>query len=395
MSDLPVVSVWSDEGAYWQKRGNITGYQSLSVEPRYRDAGPWSMTMAYNRQALKILKDRLITVDWRGWRLMTGGVTTFNPGSDEETGDPMLNVSGVDVFSRLGWALAFPDPAALLTNQPYPDPTVPITTPPARGTYKAPAETLVLDLIGGNFRDRYGAAVTIPVSLGRGVTVPARPRFDNLLELVGKKARRGGVGVRMGLVNTSGTRAEMTIEAFVPVDRSKRVRLSQKVGNLRSWSQTDTAPTATKVLVGGAGEGTTRVWRAVTTPESVAAANAWGGHREAFVEGPDSFDNPELDQAGEEALDSGAETTNLAITAAEAAGLQAFRDYQVGDRATAELLTGVSIVDIITAITVTVGDSGADVTPTFGDPDATDPRASQAQIIRGLRRDIRRLQARR
>lgn len=395
LPDLPQVAVWSFEGTEWAWRGQITGYQSATVAPRLLDAGVWSLSMPYDEQALRVLADRVVTFDWRGVRLMTGLITTFNPGSDDQTGAPVLNVSGVDALAVIGWKLAYPNPAVSLAQQPYPDPTVPITTPPAPGTYRGPAETVVSQLVAGNLRDRAGVQVTLPPSQGRGAVVSARPRFDNLLELVTRNAKRGGIGLQMGLVNRTGTRAAMTLTAYQPVDLTARVRLSEKAGTLRSWSQTDTAPTATAALVGGAGDGATRVWRQVTTAASVAAAGQWGGHREVFVDGPDSFDNPELDQAGLEALDSGAATTNLSVTAAEAEGLMAFRDYNVGDKVTARLLTGVSVADVITAITVTVSDTGVDVAPAFGDPDATSPVQRRNQIIRAVRRDVKRLQTRR
>ena len=112
-------------------------------------------------------------------------------------------------------------------------------------------------------------------------------------------------------------------------------------------------------------------------------------------EGPDSTDLAELEEAGDEALDQGAATTTLALTSAEAEGLLAFTHYNVGDTATAELLTGLEVVDVISAITVTVGDTGIDVTPVFGDPDSLDPQMKLSQMIAAQRAHIRAIEQRR
>ncbi|MGH3497860.1 MAG: Gp37-like protein [Nocardioidaceae bacterium] len=377
---LPVVTVWRDTGTAWALAGQVATFDTLTFEPRHLDPGTWSMTMPYDGQATAITRDRLVAVDWRGVR-STWCVESFVPSSDAN-GQPILTVGGPGALSVVGRALAWPNPTAAIGSQP------------TAGDYAGPTETVLHDLIAQNLRDRYGARVTVAASAGRGTVLTAvRPRFDNLLELVEKKGRFGGVGVSAGLVSTSGTRADLRVGFYVPVDKSGRVRLSARSGTLRQWTQTETAPTVTSVLVGGAGSGTGRVFRQVTTTDSVASATAWGGHREVFVDDSGSSDAAELDQAGQTALKAGVDTTTLALVAGEAEGLKAFRDYAPGDTATGEVLTGVSVTDVITAITVSVSSTGIDVTPVFGDPNTTAPPMAQAAMIRALRRRIRNLES--
>lgn len=381
---LPAVSVWKPlTGSTWAKVGILSTYSSLQCQPRFLDVGTWQLEIPYDAQALAVQKDRLLTFDWRGKRIMTGSLSRFNPKTDEETGQPVLSLTGSDAFGMLGRAVA------------YPDPTLGIGSQPAAGVYTGVGETVVMDMIRQNLMTRYGAAISVPASAGAGSAITARTRFQNLLQLVQKKAKLSGIGIRVGLVDTGSTRATLTVSAFVPQDKTLRVRLSHKTGALRDWSQEEQEPSATKAIVGGAGEGVDRVFRVRTTPESVAAATDWGGHREVFVEGPDSFDNTELDEAGDEALESGAQTVNLSLTAAETEGLLAFRDYAPGDKATAEILTGLSIVDVITSVEVRVDENGVDVVPTFGDPDAKKPALQMAQLVRAVRRDVKNLQTRR
>lgn len=388
--DLPTVAVWAKQpDGQFAKVAEHGAYLSAKVEPRHLDPGTWELTVPYDVQALAFTRDRLVTFDWRDRRLLTGAVTTFNPNTDE-SGRTVLALSGLSMLSMLGWALAWPDPTMLLASQPYYDPAAP---PPIRDA----AETVVLGLIRTNMVDRRSQPITVPTGAGRGTTVPARPAFDNLLELVLRKARRGGIGVSIDLVDTtSSTRAALTATVYVPVDRSARIRFSQRIdGSIRTWSQTEQAPTATRAIVGGAGSGASRRLRSVTTTESDAAALAWSGHREVFVDGPQSFDDAELDAAGTEALDAGTPSVSLSVEAAEAAGQRAFTHYNVGDLAAATLATGLDVVDVISSISVSVDDTGVTVTPTFGDPDAADPAVSTAQLLRALRRDVRALAARR
>lgn len=386
--DRPTVSVWQHiSGTQWGKVGEPTTYSELAVEPRHNDAGPWSLSMPANEQALAFAKNRLVTFDMRGLRIDTGFLTNLNPVADER-GTVVYSLAGLGGLGILSWLLAYPDPSVAIDAQPYYDPADP-------APLNDDAETVVRTLVTGNAA-RLTHAVAFAASLGRGGTVRARPAFDNLLELVAKKATRGGIGVRLGLVNTSGTRADLTASVYVPVDRSVRVRFAQAIdGSLRKWDANDQAPTATKAIVGGAGSGASRVLIEHTTADSVAAATDWGGHREVFVDGPQSFDDPELQEAGDESLDSGAATSSLRVEAAEADGLLAFTHYNVGDIASASLVTGLDITDTISSIRVAFGASGLDVTPTFGDPDADDPLVSMAQLVRALRGHIKRLQARR
>lgn len=389
MSDesLPTVSVWAKvTGASYALVGNIAAFDSLDFEPRFLEAGTWEMSLPYDQAALSILTDRLYTIDWRGHRT-TWALDTWNPSSDEK-GNVTLTVGGPSAVSMLGWDLAWPDPLVGVNAQP---------DPPTKVT--GPAETVVRTLINQNWVTRRGGALTVPASLGRGTTISARARFDNLLELAAKKAKAGGIGFDVNLVNTSSTRATLTLQFFVPVDRSQRVRLSEQVGTLGSWSQTNSAPTVTKALVAGVGAGTGTSYSAgrytvYSTPESDAAATAWGGHRVGYVAGPSSYDDSDLVQAGKEALEEGIGEVNASLSGTDSEGLQAFTHYNVGDKVTGQLETGLDVVDVITSIKVSVGDSFPEITATFGDPAADDPLVSMAELTRANVRRLRQLEQR-
>jgi len=377
MSDLPVVSIWDHlTGATYAKLPPLGTWTDLSFEPRHLQPGPWSLTVPYDEQALRILPDRLVSFDWRSTRF-TGVITELKPVKDER-GIPTLQVAGAAAVGMLGWATAWRDPAAGPDDQPA-----------QAALLSGPAETVIRDVVRANMVTRRGDRLTVPASAGTGATIRCRPDLENLFDLVAAKAKRGGIGVDVQLVNTSGTRAVLTLETYVPEDRSGRVRLSERVGTVRGWENVNTAPAATRVFVpGSAGV------QVVTTPESVATAATWGGHREQWLAPVNSFDPPDLEQAGNEALDGGAATTSLTVTAAEAEGMRAFTHYRAGDIAAAELTTGLAVTDVISGIEVRCDTSGPVVTPKFGDPDADDPFSETPNVVAALQRDVRQLQTR-
>jgi hypothetical protein len=393
--DFPIVSVWAfQSGTTWAKVASLEQYDSLQFEPRFLEAGSWEMVLPYDTVSQAITADRLYTVDWRG-RRTTWCLDRFNPASQAsgvpnsvggrllQHRGPTLTVGGPGALSLLGRELAWADPTLGASSQPA---TSPLTT--------GAAETVIRSLVSGNYVTRRGDPLYLPADGARGTTIRARPRFDNLLELVAKKAKNGGIGVDVGLVDTTSTRARLELIVWTPADKSVRVRLSERAGSLAGWSQTNTAPTATKALVTGA-EGSLAALRSVvTTAAGDAAAATWGGHRVVYVQGPASYDAADITQAGTEALDTGVAVTNVALEALDSPGLMAFRDYQVGDKVMGQLSTGTTLVDVISSIGVTVGEAAPEVVPTFGDPASDEPMVGLAQLQRAMNRRIRLLEQR-
>lgn len=390
-ADEPIeVSVWEPSqpgvaAGTWSLVGGAS-YTRLEVEPRHADVGVWSMTLPRTStlgapgfsQADAITAPRIVTTlfrgDLRSWVIDPRTVTAADDGHLSVT------VGGFDALAVLGWVVAWPAPAAAITAQP------------AQAVYTGTAAQVIAALVTAEAR-RTGLALDVdppPAPAASDPQVPSRPRFDNALTEVLRVAKRGGIGVRVGLAPTVGaTRARLRLSFYTPRDRTVRVRLAAAEGSLSSWELTESAPTATRAVVGGLGEGSGQYLRVVTTPDSVAQAVEWGGHREVFVEGPDTFDDTVLDEAGRDALAEGAATASLTMEAQEPAGTKAFQAFLPGDRVTAVPLPGVEIADVVTAVRVVHETRGVPaVTPIFGDPDPDDPDARAARLIRALRRDV-------
>lgn len=395
MSDTaPVVRVWRRGTSDWVETGQIGDFSSLSFTPTRRDIGQWSLSMPLTDQALVLAANKagFVSIDWRGvrttWRCVTPAIAR-----DSNSGDLTLNVTGVGALQWLSKQPAWPDPSKPLDSQP-----VVLDTDPA--PYSGTAEAVMKQLVTGNMVPivasgstsmRSGSPlVTVRPSLGRGGPVSARPRMDSLLDLLRNLAGVGGLEFDLGLVDTTPGHADLVFDVWETRDLSRSVFLTETEHTLAEFEQNDTEPTATMAIVAGGGAGgMDRVMQVVTTPDSEAAAAAWGGHTVIFVDGPASFDPAELTQAGQEALLQGAETQNLKLTAAEAEGMQAFTHYNVSDIATGAVVEGAEIVAPISSIKVTFDETGVTVEPTFGDPDAANPDVQLGETVRDMGRRLR------
>ncbi|MCM1967790.1 siphovirus ReqiPepy6 Gp37-like family protein [Streptomyces sp. G1] len=80
-------------------------------------------------------------------------------------------------------------------------------------------------------------------------------RYDSLGTLTESWTKEGEIGYRF-LWNPDRKKIELSI--FTPVDRSKQVRFSPELGNLREFVATLSAPRATRVIVACQGEGSER-----------------------------------------------------------------------------------------------------------------------------------------
>lgn len=378
------VGLWVHEsGTTYRKQGELPAWTALSVAPKHLAAGEWSLQVPWSTAAGRVTTQQLVTYDLQREgspevRVMTGVIRSLEPGADE-SGRVTLSLAGVDVLDLLGGALCWPVPGAGLGGQSV-----------SHYIQSGAAETVLRELVQANWVQRLGQPLLLPASLARGSTVRLRLRFTNLLQVLTSKAAVAGLGLSMGLVDASSTRADLTLAFRVPVDQSARVKLSHKVGSLRTWKQSSVAPTVTRAIVAGGGQGAARVFR---QQQAAAAEAAWGWPRELFVDQRGTTDTDELDEAGSEALADGAATQGFDLDAVEAQGIRYGQHFQVGDLVSVELLTGLATTAPLGAVQIEGGSDGVSVKLLPGDPDATNPLFRQAAIIRELRRQVRALQS--
>lgn len=380
MSDLPVASVWHRDATDWRLVGRVTKYDELTCETNDTSQGTWSLRgPASAPHITKITEKAFVTIDWADLRWATGQLTT--PETAREDGRTDMNLSGETGLTIFQGVVCYPAPTLALTAQP------------ASGVYTGPAETVIRNLIADHYRDRLGQDIVIPASLGRGATITIRTRMTPLLTHLAAASEQGGILIDVGLVNTTGSRAELTLSMYEPSDKTKTAVLSERIGSLRGWRYGRTRPTATRAIVGGGGSGATRVWRVVTTTESEAAAVRWGRHVEVFVDAADVFDNIELDLRGGAALKEAMTGDTFALEASSAPGMRIWQRARLGDTLTVQLADDVSTTDRLRGLRLTADkDTRVKVHPIVGDPDASTPERRLARKVRDAIRKVRHLE---
>jgi hypothetical protein len=148
----------------------------------------------------------------------------------------------------------------------------------------------------------------------------------------------------------------------------------------------------TSVIVGGGGEGSSRVIVEVTDDDTAAE---W--YRvERFADRRDIPDdtNGELTRAGEATLGDGAQPVELAVATADTPDLQAGVDYDLGDIVAISPVPGMDITDVVRSIHLqaTPG-SGEYVSALVGSPESTSDPAMVA-VVRDLGRRLARIESR-
>lgn len=381
---LPVVNIWNpvlSGGAVtgYRTGGRITGYTKLGCEPSAKTAGTWSMTIP-TPAAVKLLPGSRVTVDWDGRRWATGRILTDETTVTKEEGEvrTVTGETGIGLFRGVN---CWPNP-----DQPLGQQTSEFHL------YSGNAETVIRALIVDNYRTHEGLQITIGANANQGEQVKVRARMTDLLTLVQKACRIGGVVCDVGLIGDT-VAASMHADVRLPVDRSAYVVLSAALGSLKSWTLTDRRPDMTRALVGGGGEGATRVWARVTTAASDTAAARWGGHVEKFVDGGEVFDLDELSDRGKAAVRDamdGALTLTLEATTGGAQGL--WDRAGLGDAVGVDLGSGRTFADDLNGLKLEVDQNGPKVSPVVGDPDSADANGALARMVAQARGDIRQLQ---
>lgn len=374
---MPQVSCWEHLGSnVWGLTASVDHYTSLRFAPTMWEDGDWDMEIPFDEAAEPFTAPgALALVEFRGaaslWRCVQ------QPRKSAAEGH-VLQIGGPGAKALLGDETAWYDPAANLANQPAP-PDQPVA-------YTGPAETVIRSIVRDNYVTRAARPLAVRPDQGRGADSRARGKMTNLKELVAKKARTGGVGFDVVLAKTSDTRGGLELRIWEPADLRSNVRLSELTGALQGWGATVTPPSLTEAILRRA-DGT---FLRVTTQASIIDATEFGGVRSALVDGPDSYDDVDLVQAGEEALTEGASRVDVSLTVSDDEGLTAFEDYEVGDLVSATLDGGIDLEDNITSIQVTVeGEGLPDVVPQFGDGSEADPLLGIAQLIRSQDRRLR------
>ncbi|WP_169513879.1 Gp37-like protein [Actinomadura flavalba] len=373
--------------------GEIRGWTRLQVSLLYRRAGSWLIEGPADGPLSRMEPGMgLIVVDHRGipiWDpdgvLISGDLDTQGPWSwsaeGGAAGGGTLQLTGGDDLQVVADELAFPVPTAPVSSQTA------AAYDARSGTAEAVIKAFVAANVGAARHASRGDAdvpnartLTVATNQNRGSATSFQARWDPLMDIVRQLGSTSTpeLGVRV----TQSPGGPLTFEVYEAVDRSDTVVFSPRRG-LRSATVQRAAPTATHVVVAGAGEGSVRAFR---ERRDLAAAQQWRRIIRTFVDARQTDVPAELDAAGDEELARGRRTGVMAATAIDHPRCRFGRHFTLGDWVTVLAPSGVAYVEQVTGATITVTDKGRDPTQLIlGNPDgAEDTPESWAKADRAL-----------
>lgn len=373
--------------------GIVEGWTYAKAIPRHNGVGTWALTIP-GRALKSEIREAWLARGFAGVRIVdedqpTAPVILSGPiTSDVDnwgSGDPhdgTIQVSGISDAHVLADRITYPNPAAAWTAQT----TTATYKHPASG--KLPAETVIRTLINvnagpGALAARQVAGLTIEADGGRGLDVRTTTRFENLLELCQRLAAAGQLGFKVEQTPAGA----LVVGFYVPALRPG-VLLSPETGTVTAGNAAVEAPTITRALVAGSGEGTARAFR---ERSSLDAEADWGRRIEVLVDRRESADDDDLDQAGDEALAEGAARGSYQAEIRDGFGAAFGVDYQLGDRISYSW-RGVEFTDVVREVVVEAQGGRTTVTPVVGSEDATATPKLYRRIQR-VERTLRRLLA--
>jgi len=375
------VQVWARDPNRVRK-GQLTPLSAQCVL-RESGVGTWSITVDESSQWSPVVQE--------GWGVvvMDGDTTVFSgPVTeiqvDQNGQERDVTLSGVTDMHVLADRLVYPNPAQGFNAQTI-----------SHYKAKGPAETLILNMVQGQCtpdeawptRVRRTPGLTLPVSLGRGVTTSVEARFTRLLDEVKALATVGGLVVD---IVQDGTDLPLIIRE--PRDKSRSVRFMQDSG-LGAYTVKNTAPTVTTVILGAQGEGASRT----ITGKSAPNETRWGARRiEQFSDRRDTEDADEHQKTMTEVLAEGGPSGSATFEVAETNDLRYGAHFQLGDVVSVVLPGGNTITDGVRYVEITWDPYGREVKLTVGDESTDEPLApKELQALKTLQRSVRGLAVRR
>ena len=368
-----------------QRQAVLTGWASLQVIERYNTVGSWQLAGPIDAVRPLLGAGLGVVISRGGVQVMAGPATKL-----VRSGDGTATISGADDLVYLADRIVYPNPAQAITGQ-----TIDYWT--ATSTAR---ETIIINLIKANAGSaalvaRQVGNLRVPATSGRGGTATVTARLDNLLTLVGQLAEAGGL--RVATVHTeSGGNRYRDVVVTATADKSGYVRFGPAAeggpGRLAAdWSYTVGAPTVTRAIPAGGGEGAARIFR---ERADAGAETLWGRRVESVVDQRQTTATAELDAAGDDALTNGAGPTELSATVLDVPDLGYRIDWSCGDKV-AVTVDGVTITDLVREAATTVaaqsGQQTETVVPTVGS--AADASALTPPSQRALTSALRRLAA--
>lgn len=349
---------------------------TLEAEDVHNNVGTWKLSINSEHPLAAVLATpgAGIIVTGPSDVLFSGPVTKTENAATAT--DPLgtLKVEGVDDTIILSDMLAWPDPSngnAASQNFAYDE-------------RSGPAESLMHAYVSANCgpsapANRRRARLIMGTNGARGATVAKAARFQQLGELCKELAEPANLGFR---VVQRG--ADLVFETYAVQDRTKEARLGVVNNTLAGQRVSVSTPQKTRVIVGGDGDGSNRLFVPVDNADSIASESDWGRRIETFIDERSSTDTAELTQKGTEALADG----GMTVTAAQAvpmedSALDFGRDWFLGDKVS--VIVGTSeMTAVVTGMVLKIDSDGYRLGATLGDPTPLNPAMAEAKAAKEL-----------
>lgn len=343
---------------------------NVIATPRHNEKPTASITVASDHPRLDALTafGARVVLRYYGEFLMSGPINLRGGQGPGVDGTVTLYLDGD--FRILDNVLAWAVPTALLSGQSASEYYV----------IGGNAESIVKDLVTKNAMTRLGMPVICANNTNRGAVVPGgvKARFQTLRDVLLPAVEVAGIGITFA---QSGSK--IVCDVYVPA--TFPMVLSEAGGMITDWRWSDGNPSATRVVVGGQGDGTARVFRGQA---DTALETQYGDIIEVFKDARDADTTTLLDARGKESLADGRAKFGFALTLAET---ESFRyggnGVHVGDLVTVNL-GFTTRTDILREATISwTATDGIQVTPLVGELQDNPDRAL-GNFLRSLRKGI-------
>lgn len=350
-------------------KGYVGDPISLSVTPRWNAVGTATLAVDINHRLVGALTadGARLVIKKDGAFVISGKIV--QRGGEGPTTTGVLTVQLKSDFRLLSQITGWPVPSAALTAQ-----TSEFYT--ATGS----AETIVKNVVTANMITRLGMDVSCNPDLARGDVVPdgITFRFHPLAERLFPVIEDAGIGVTFEQVG-----AEIVCDVVVPAPFS--MLLTEESGALQFWSWTTSDPTATRVVAGGKGDATARIFAQSADTALEADHN---DIIEVFRDATDAENATVLGSRANETLTEGTNKSGFSIHLAETEAFQYGKNGLVVGAIVTVSVAGASRTDILREVTMTYDHAnGTVVTPIVGDLQ-NNPDRTVANFLARLKKSV-------
>lgn len=328
-------------------------WTDVKVLPKLRRKGTWSLSLPAELDACAALRQRGagIIITGPAGVLTSGPVETSN--HQQTTADPvgMITFTGVDDNCLLGDYTGYPDPANPADSQTA-----------AYDSRSGPAESVIRGYVNDNLgpgalaarrEDLFAEFLQLQTDGARGATVYGNARFDQLGPFLDKLGKLGGIAYRIVQVDD-----HLELEFWEPADKTKLIRLDIANDGLTATNYTLGAPSITRGIVLGQGEGADRQVIEGTSVDAAAAEAAWGRRIEGVKDQRNTNVTGELEQAvAEMLLDGGRTHLVTKVTPSDNTNQRYQVDWKMGDLVTT-VIGPDEVPEIVTAVGLGISKEG-------------------------------------